>query len=142
MDIDREETLHNPEIGQKAEGKIFPGFPQSDIKTDFLKTFLFDSPEQLITIETKEFSALCEYSGLPDSATLKIEYYPTGGKAVELKALKYYIVSFRQILIFQEKAAKRIYNDMKNILETEKIRVTLIYNIRGGFDVTSVEGSL
>lgn len=142
MDIDREGTLNDPAINQKAEGKIFPGLPQSEIKTDFLRTFEFNSPEQLIIIETKEYSSLCEYSGLPDGGTLKIEYYPTAGKAVELKSLKYFMVSMRNVLIFQERAAKRIYNDLKNLLETERIKVTLTYNIRGGFDVVCIEGTL
>ena len=35
-----------------------------------------------------------------------------------------------------------IYKDLKSTLETEKIKITTIYNTRGGFDTTCVEGSL
>ena len=73
---------------------------------------------------------------------MKIEYFPTGGKCVELKSLKYYFVSFRNVGIYQEAATKRIYSDLRDVLKTNKIMITTIYNIRGGFETTCVEGSL
>tara|TARA_B100000287_G_scaffold371241_1_gene369188 strand:- start:66 stop:308 length:243 start_codon:yes stop_codon:yes gene_type:complete len=79
---------------------------------------------------------------LPDYSYLKIEYFPEGGKCVELKSLKYYIISFRNVGIYQEAATKRIYDDLKKLLDTKKIQVTTIYNTRGGFDTTCIEGSL
>lgn len=124
------------------EGKRFDFVDESHIRTDFLETFDFDSPEQLIITETREFSAVCPFSGLPDYAYLKIEYHPDGGKCVELKSLKYYIVSFRNVGIYQEAATKRIYEDLKRLLNTERLRVTTVYNTRGGFDTTCIEGTL
>jgi 7-cyano-7-deazaguanine reductase len=44
--------------------------------------------------------------------------------------------------IYQEAATKRIYDDLKIALATNKISVTTIYNIRGGFETTCVEGTL
>jgi Enzyme related to GTP cyclohydrolase I len=108
----------------------------------FLETFPFDSPDQYIMTETDEFSAVCPFSGLPDLAYVKIEYYPTGGKCIELKSLKYYFVSFRNVGIYQEGATQRIFNDLKNVLDIEKIRITTVYNTRGGFDTTCIEGKL
>jgi len=126
----------------KAEGKIFDFVDESNIRPDFLETFEFDSPDQLIITETDEFSAVCPFSGLPDLAYIKIEYHPDGGKCVELKSLKYYFISFRNVGIFQEAATKRIYDDLKIVLETDHLQVTTIYNTRGGFDTTCIEGSL
>ncbi len=126
----------------KAEGRIFDFVDQSHIRPDFLETFPFDSPKQYITTETDEFSCVCPFSGLPDLAYVKIEYYPEGGKCVELKSLKYYFISFRNVGIFQEEATKRIYTDLKAALETGRLRVTTIYNTRGGFDTTCIEGNL
>ncbi len=125
-----------------AEGKIFEFLDESHIQSEYLETFDFDSPKQLIITETDEFSAVCPFSGLPDYAFLKIEYYPEGGKCVELKSLKYYIISYRNVGIYQEAATKRIYEDLKKVLQTEKIRITTIYNTRGGFDTTCIEGGL
>ena len=73
---------------------------------------------------------------------MKIEYFPEGGKCVELKSLKYYIISFRNVGIYQEAATKRIYDDLKILLDTNKLQITTIYNTRGGFDTTCIEGTL
>ena len=126
----------------EAEGKIFNYDDASKINADFLETFPFESVEQYIKTETNEFSAVCPFSGLPDLAKVRIEYFPTGGKCVELKSLKYYFTSFRNVGIYQEGATKRIYDDLSSILETKKIQITTVYNIRGGFKTTCIEGSI
>ena len=126
----------------KSDGKYFEFDGEDQINSDFLETFPFDSPDQYIMTETDEFSAVCPFSGLPDLAYVKIEYYPTGGKCIELKSLKYYFVSFRNVGIYQEGVTQRIFNDLKNVLDIEKIRITTVYNTRGGFDTTCIEGKL
>ena len=126
----------------KAEGKIFDFLSEDAIRPDYLETFDFESPEQNILVEMDEFSALCPFSGLPDFALLRIEYYPTGGKCIELRSLKYYVISFRNVGIYQEAATKRIYEDLKIVLNTENLKVTTVYNIRGGFETTCTEGSI
>ena len=126
----------------KAEGKQFEYQDESHIDANLLEIFDFDSPEQYIKTETDEFSAVCPFSGLPDISYVKIEYFPTGGKCVELKSLKYYFVSFRNVGIYQEAVTKRIYSDLCSALETNQLMVTTMYNIRGGFQTTCVEGSL
>jgi 7-cyano-7-deazaguanine reductase len=124
----------------KAEGKQFDFQPVSEIKADFLEVFPFESPDQLIHIEAPEFSAVCPFSGLPDIATVKIIYRPRAGKALELKALKYYLTSFRNVGIYQELVTATIRRDLILALGTDAIEVTTIYNTRGGIDVTCVEG--
>ena len=126
----------------KAEGKSFQFLDESHIDPNLLEVFEFDSPKQYIKTETDEFSAVCPFSGLPDIAYVNIEYFPTGGKCVELKSLKYYFVSFRNVGIYQEAATKRIYSDLSSVLKTRQLMVTTLYNIRGGFQTTCVEGSL
>ena len=126
----------------KAEGGNFHFEDTSKIDPNYLEIFDFDSPNQYIKTETNEFSAVCPFSGLPDIAKVKIEYFPTGGKCVELKSLKYYFTSFRNVGIYQEAVTKRIYDDLSSILKTKKMQVTTIYNIRGGFKTVCVEGSI
>jgi 7-cyano-7-deazaguanine reductase len=126
----------------KAEGKSFQFLDESYIDPNLLEVFEFDSPRQYIKTETDEFSAVCPFSGLPDIAYVNIEYFPSGGKCVELKSLKYYFVSFRNVGIYQEAATKRIYSDLSSVLRTKQLMVTTLYNIRGGFQTTCVEGSL
>ena len=111
----------------KAEGLKLEYGSEELINADYLESFPFDSPNQYIITETDEFSAVCPFSGLPDYSYLKIEYFPEGGKCVELKSLKYYIISFRNVGIYQEAATKRIYEDLKKLLDTNKIQITTIY---------------
>ena len=126
----------------QAEGLKLAFDGEDKIRPELLETFDFDSPDQYILTETDEFSAVCPFSGLPDLAYVKIEYFPTGGKCVELKSLKYYFISYRNVGIYQEGATKRIYNDLKSVLETARLQVTTVYNTRGGFETTCIEGSL
>ena len=126
----------------KAEGGNFDFEDTSNIDPNYLEIFDFDSPNQYIKTETNEFSAVCPFSGLPDIARVKIEYFPTGGKCIELKSLKYYFTSFRNVGIYQEAVTKRIYDDLSSILKTKKIQITTIYNIRGGFKTVCVEGRI
>ena len=126
----------------KAEGLKLEFGSEELINPNHLETLPFESPNQYIITETEEFSAVCPFSGLPDYSYLKIEYFPEGGKCVELKSLKYYIISFRNVGIYQEAATKRIYDDLKILLDTNKLQITTIYNTRGGFDTTCIEGTL
>ena len=126
----------------KAEGKEFKFDTVDKIRPDYLETFDFDSKDQYIITKTKEFSAVCPFSGLPDLAKIIIEYYPDGGKCVELKSLKYYFISFRNVGIYQEAVTQKIYSDLKNSLNTQRLKVTSVYNTRGGFNTTCIEGNL
>ena len=99
----------------KAEGLKLEYGSEELINAEYLETFLFDSPNQYIITETDEFSAVCPFSGLPDLAKVIIEYYPDGGKCVELKSLKYYFISFRNVGIYQEAVTQRIYSDLKYV---------------------------
>jgi 7-cyano-7-deazaguanine reductase len=100
-----------------------------------LETFEYAGPEQEIVTETREFSPVCPYSGLPDFATLRISYVP-GDRCIELKSLKYYVTSYRSVGIFQEHATAKIAEDLFRVLQPRRLTVTTIYNTRGGFDTT------
>jgi 7-cyano-7-deazaguanine reductase len=121
----------------KAEGKRFKTEKENAIKAETLEAIAHKAPCQKIKIRSDEFSAVCPFSGLPDIATVLIEYIPDG-KIIELKSLKYYFMSFRSVGIYQEKATARIIKDLVDILSPKQIRVETIYNTRGGMDVSCV----
>jgi len=123
-----------------AEGKTFDFNDHSLIRTDFLETIEYSGLPQTIICETDEFSAVCPFSGLPDIAKVTIEYIPSR-KIIELKSLKYYYTSFRSVGIYQEAATDRIFRDLEKTLEPVFIKVTTIYNIRGGILTTCIMDS-
>ncbi|MBN2695526.1 preQ(1) synthase [bacterium] len=92
--------------------------------------------KQSVTYETRELAAVCPFSGLPDQAILKVTYIPNR-YVLELKSFKYYLISFRNVGIYQEHLTQRIYKDLKNVLEPEFLEITTIYNTRGGIDSIS-----
>jgi len=108
----------------KGEEAIDPGC---------LLAFDYEYPEQAadVVIETDEFTAVCPWTGLPDFGTLRITYVPYK-KCVELKSLKYYLLSFRDVGILQEHAANRILDDLVALCLPRRMEVTLDYKVRGG----------
>lgn len=118
-----------------AEGRTIPFVGPETIDVAVLETFEYAGLDQEIVTETREFSAVCPYSGLPDFATLTIRYIPSD-RCVELKSLKYYVTSYRNVGIFQEHATARIAEDLYKLLEPQKLEVSTVYNVRGGFETT------
>ena len=118
-----------------AEGRTIPFIGPEAIDVAVMETFQYEGPDQEIVTETREFSAVCPYSGLPDFAMLRINYVPSN-RCIELKSLKYYVTSYRNVGIFQEHATARIAEDLFRLLEPQMLVVTTVYNTRGGFDTT------
>ena len=98
-----------------------------------LLTFPFEYPDQAteIVITTDEFTAVCPWTGLPDYGTLTIRYAP-GASCIELKSLKFYLLSYRDVGVVQEHAANRILRDLVALCDPVRMTVTLDYNVRGG----------
>ncbi|RAP34805.1 NADPH-dependent 7-cyano-7-deazaguanine reductase QueF [Candidatus Marinamargulisbacteria bacterium SCGC AG-439-L15] len=121
----------------KAEGLTLPFESEDKVRVDLLEVFEYEGNRQNIKYETKEFSAVCPFSGLPDFAQVIIEYIPNT-LIVELKSLKYYLTSYRQVGIYQEHLTNRLANDLYTLLSPESLKITTIYNTRGGIDTTCV----
>ncbi|BCB97306.1 NADPH-dependent 7-cyano-7-deazaguanine reductase [Dissulfurispira thermophila] len=83
-----------------------------------------------INISFPEFTCLCPRSGYPDFATIKINYVPDK-KIVELKALKLYLNSFRDVHISHEEITNRIYSELEKALKPRFLEVVGDFNPRG-----------
>ena len=106
-----------------------------------LLAFQYEYPEQEseVSIDTDEFTALCPWTGLPDYGTLRIAYVPAHS-CIELKSLKYYLLSYRDVGIVQEHAANQILQDLVALCQPRRMKVALDYRVRGGIHTTvSVE---
>ncbi|MEP0813523.1 MAG: NADPH-dependent 7-cyano-7-deazaguanine reductase QueF [bacterium] len=103
------------------------------IDPSVLETLPYDHQPQDtgVFIETKEFTCVCPWSGLPDFATLRLWYFPDLN-IIELKSFKYYLHTFRNVGIYQEDAVNRILNDFWECVQPKWIRMELDYQVRGG----------
>lgn len=104
-----------------------------------LEAIPFDYPGSAteVVYETDEFTSVCPWSGLPDFARLVIRYTPDRSLA-ELKSLKYYLTSYRNIGILQEHAVNRILQDLVQLLEPVSMVVEADYKERGGIKTKAV----
>jgi len=84
-----------------------------------------------ITITIPEFTCICPKTGLPDFGTITIHYLPDK-LCLELKSLKAYMVSFRNLGIFNENAVNRILDDMAHACEPQWAVVKGEFAARGG----------
>ena len=98
-----------------------------------LLAFAYEYPEQEseVTIDTDEFTAVCPWTGLPDYGTLYVSYVPSAS-CIELKSLKYYLLSYRDVGIVQEHAANQILLDLVACCQPRRMKVSLDYRVRGG----------
>ena len=84
-----------------------------------------------VVYETDEFTAVCPWTGLPDFARLVIRYVPRKS-LVELKSLKYYLTSYRNVGILQEHAVNRILKDLIQLVKPVSMVLEAEYRERGG----------
>src|SRR2546422_10842160 len=64
-----------------------------------------------IRVEVPEFTCICPKTGLPDFATLTLDYVPDR-RGVELKSLKHYLAAYRPPGIFREHFANKVLDDL------------------------------
>ncbi|MQG49953.1 MAG: NADPH-dependent 7-cyano-7-deazaguanine reductase QueF [SAR202 cluster bacterium] len=133
------------ELKEQYEGldQELPWKGEEAVDPSCLLTFQYEYPDQQsqVEIDTDEFTAVCPWTGLPDYGVLTISYVP-GESCIELKSLKYYLLSYRDVGIVQEHAVNRILNDLVAICHPRSMKITLDYKVRGGLHTTvSVEHS-
>jgi 7-cyano-7-deazaguanine reductase len=117
----------------EAEGKKFPFDGVEAVTPEVLETFPYDARgrDAVVDISSDEWSCVCPFSGLPDFGNVTVRYVP-GSSCIELKSLKYYLTSYRNVGIYQEHAANRLLDDLVACCEPHWMEVVLDYRVRGG----------
>jgi 7-cyano-7-deazaguanine reductase len=87
-----------------AEAGLDRKFPQ-------IETWPNQFPGYEIVVDDPEFTSVCPKTGLPDFGVLTIRYAP-GKRCLELKSLKEYLHSYRNLGIFQENIVNRVLEDV------------------------------
>ncbi|MBN1772891.1 MAG: NADPH-dependent 7-cyano-7-deazaguanine reductase QueF [Deltaproteobacteria bacterium] len=105
----------------------------STIAPGLLETFPDEEAgrEVVVEIDTDEFTAVCPWSGLPDFGSVRIRYVPRR-RILELRSFKYYLLTYRNVGIYQEHAARRMLRDLVRVVRPRWMELELEYRVRGG----------
>jgi 7-cyano-7-deazaguanine reductase len=88
-----------------------------------------------IAIRCPEFTSVCPKTGLPDFGEIRISYVPDE-HCLELKALKYYLIDFRNRGIFYEAVTNQILDDLVAVCAPRRMSVVGDFSARGGITTT------
>lgn len=114
------------------QGLDIKSTPREEMNLFPLDSFKYDYVGREIWIDftIPEFTAICPFSDFPDFATIKLKYVPNE-RCVELKSLKLYINSFREVKIFHEHLINLILEDFVKALDPLKVEIEGDFNVRG-----------
>ncbi|HEY8188164.1 MAG TPA: preQ(1) synthase [Pyrinomonadaceae bacterium] len=106
--------------------------PREEMNLFPLDTFAYEFPgrEIKINFEITEFTAICPFSDFPDFATIRLQYVPNE-RCVELKSLKLYINSFRNVKIFHEHVVNVILEDFVQACDPLNVELEGDFHVRG-----------
>lgn len=120
-----------------AQGLDIRSTPRAEMRLYPLDTFPYEyvGREIEIAFELPEFTCVCPFSDFPDFATFRLTYVP-GERCVELKSLKLYVNSFREVKIFHEHVVNVILEDF--VAACAPLRAELVgdFNVRGNIKTT------
>ena len=114
------------------QGLKIESTPRAEMNLFPLETFAyeFSGKEIKINFEIPEFTAICPFSDFPDFAVIRIEYVPNE-RCIELKSLKLYINSFRDVKIFHEHVINVILEDFVAACDPQSVDIEGDFHVRG-----------
>jgi 7-cyano-7-deazaguanine reductase len=98
-----------------------------------VETFANPEPnrEYSIDIRCPEFTSVCPKTGLPDFGEIRISYVPDA-HCLELKALKYYLLEYRNKGVFYEALTNQILDDLVASCLPRRMTIVGDFSVRGG----------
>jgi 7-cyano-7-deazaguanine reductase len=112
---------------------------EAGLKTAFpkIETWPNQFPGYEIVVDDPEFTSVCPKTGLPDFGTITIRYVPDKD-CLELKSLKEYLQSYRDLGIFQENIVNRVLEDVVRWARPVWAEVKGDFRPRGGISTVVV----
>ena len=95
----------------------------------------YPDKEYAILLEIPEFTCICPKTGLPDFATITVEYSPRK-YCVELKSFKLYTIFYRNVGIFHEHLINKMVDDFVRASKPRWVKIKGVFNPRGGITTT------
>jgi 7-cyano-7-deazaguanine reductase len=96
-----------------------------------IETWPNQFPAYEIVIDIPEFTSVCPKTGLPDFGAIIIRYMP-GKRCMELKSLKEYLFTYRNLGIFQENIVNQVLEDVVKHTKPKWVVVEGDFRPRGG----------
>jgi 7-cyano-7-deazaguanine reductase len=117
---------------ENQQGLDIRSTPREEMELYALDTFKYDyaGREIWIDFEIPEFTAICPFSDFPDFAVIKLKYVPRE-RCIELKSLKLYINSFRNIKVFHEHVINVILEDFVKACDPMRVEIEGDFHVRG-----------
>jgi 7-cyano-7-deazaguanine reductase len=122
----------NASKGANNQGLDIRPTPRDEMNLNKLDTFAYEfvGKEIWIEFEMPEFTAICPFSDFPDFAVIRLKYVPNK-LCIELKSLKLYINSFRDVKVFHEHAVNIILEDFVKACDPLRVEIEGDFNVRG-----------
>jgi 7-cyano-7-deazaguanine reductase len=117
-----------PRYTEHAQSGLAAAFPE-------IETWANQFPAYEILVDVPEFTSVCPKTGLPDFGMLKIRYMPDK-VCLELRSLKEYLFTYRDLGIFQENIVNKVLEDVVRAAKPVWAEVIGEFRPRGGISTT------
>ena len=124
----------NKKLGSSYEGLQVNIRKLKTPKIDVWKN-QYPDKEYAITLDVPEFTCICPKTGLPDFASIKIDYSPDK-YCIELKSFKMYTIFYRDTGIFHEHFVNKLMDDFVASSNPRWVKIAAVFNPRGGITTT------
>jgi 7-cyano-7-deazaguanine reductase len=106
--------------------------PREEMGLYPLDTFAYEfvGNEIWVEFDMPECTAICPFSDFPDFAIIRLKYVPNE-RCIELKSLKLYINSFREVKVFHEHVINIILEDFVKACNPMKVEIEGDFHVRG-----------
>ena len=108
-----------------------------DAKFPQIETWHNQFPGYEVLIEDPEFTSVCPKTGLPDFGVITVRYTPEK-HCLELKSLKEYLQSYRNLGIFQENIVNQVLEDVVRWARPVWAEVKGDFRPRGGISTVVI----
>jgi 7-cyano-7-deazaguanine reductase len=100
-------------VAMRKRPRYTPEHAQAGLDAEFpeIETWPNQFAGYEIVVDDPEFTSVCPKTGLPDFGVLTIRYMPRQ-HCLELKSLKEYLQTYRNLGIFQENIVNRVLDDV------------------------------
>ena len=123
-------------IKSKIKVRFIKSFSKEPTVININKLKLKSSPNKKV-LKFNGFRSICPVTSQPDFASI----YIYSDKTIDLKWLKYFLISFTDHGGFHEQCVELIFTELKNKFHINHLEVCGRFQRRGGIDINPIRGT-